>query len=94
MDNGDQKVEKEFLVTNRQGIHARVAAQIADLAQRFKSDVWITKGNRRVSAKSILDLLTLACGYGSKVIVSAEGCDAKAAVDALGSLFKKRFGES
>lgn len=94
MDNGDHKVEKEFLVMNRQGIHARVAAQIVDLAQRFKADVWIIKGNRKVSAKSILDLLTLACGYGTKVVVAAEGCDARAAIEALGALFKKRFGET
>lgn len=93
MDNGDHRVEREFLVTNRQGIHARVAAQIAHIAQQYESNIWIIKGNRRVDAKSILDLLTLACGYGSRIVVSAEGSDAKAAVEALGGLFKRRFGE-
>ncbi|MGC8719666.1 MAG: HPr family phosphocarrier protein [Thermodesulforhabdaceae bacterium] len=94
MDNGGNRVEKEFLVTNKQGIHARVAAQIVDVAQKFNCEIWISKGNRKVSAKSILDVLTLACGYGSKVLVIAEGPEAKTAVDALGTLFKKRFGET
>lgn len=94
MDNCDNKVEKEFLVMNRQGIHARVAAQIVDVAQKFNCDIWISRGSRRVSAKSILDVLTLACGYGSKVVVVAEGPEARSAMDALGTLFKKRFGEA
>ncbi|MEJ5299837.1 MAG: HPr family phosphocarrier protein [Thermodesulforhabdaceae bacterium] len=93
MDDGNHKVEKEFLVMNRQGIHARVAAQIVDLVQRFNAEVWLAKGSRRASAKNILDVLTLACGYGSKVLVTAEGPDAQEAVEALGVLFRKRFGE-
>ncbi len=94
MGQGNNQAIREFLVMNKQGIHARVAAQIVDLAQRFAANIWISKGNIRVSAKSILDLLTLACGHGSRVLVVAEGPDAEAAVEALGTLFKKRFGEA
>jgi phosphocarrier protein HPr len=94
MEDGDHKVEKEFLVMNKQGIHARVAAQIVDMVRRFNAEVWLVKGERRASAKDILEVLTLACGYGSKVRVAAEGPEAQEAVEALSTLFRKRFGEA
>ncbi len=94
MAEGNFKIEKEFFVPNRQGIHARVAAQIVDVTRKFASEVWISKGGEKVSAKSILDILTLACGYGTKILISIEGPDAKEVLEAIETLFRKKFGET
>lgn len=89
-------LEQEFIVANKLGIHARVAAQIVKVASQFQSDVWISKtgNNNRVNGKSILDLLTLVCPCGCKVSISADGPDAKEALNALACLFQAKFGES
>ncbi len=86
--------DQEFVVANRLGIHARVAAQIVKVANQFQSDIWITKSGSTVSGKSILDILTLVCPQGSKVRVSASGVDASEALKALATLFQTKFGES
>jgi len=84
---------QEFVVANRLGIHARVAAQIARVACRFESEVLMTKCGITVNGKSILDLMTLICPYGSKVHVSAKGSDAAEALNELAALFQTKFGE-
>ena len=86
-------LEQEFIVANKLGIHARVAAQIVKVASQFESDIWIAKGDNRVSGKSILDVMTLVCPHGSKVQISANGPDASEAVNALAVLFQTKFGE-
>ncbi len=86
--------DQEFVISNRLGIHARVAAQIVKVANQFQSEVWITKNDNTVSGKSILDILTLVCPQGSKVRVSASGDDAPEAMEALAALFQTKFGES
>ncbi len=86
-------LEQEFIVANRLGIHARVAAQIARVASQFESEVWIAKGDSKVSGKSILDIMTLVCPYGSTVQVSVSGPDASEALGALAVLFQTKFGE-
>ncbi len=86
-------LEKEFIVANKLGIHARVAAQIVKVASQYQSEIWILKGGNRVNGKSILDLLTLVCPHGSKVHVSACGPDAPDALNALATLFQTKFGE-
>lgn len=88
-----EPVEKEFIVANRLGIHARVAAQIVKVANQFQSEIWIFKSGNKVNGKSILDLLTLVCPHGSRVQVSALGPDAADAINALSSLFQTKFGE-
>lgn len=88
------KKDQEFVISNRLGIHARVAAQIVKVANQFQSEVWITKNDSTVSGKSILDILTLVCPQGSKVRVSASGDDASEAMEALAALFQTKFGES
>lgn len=86
-------LEQEFIVANRLGIHARVAAQIVKVALQFESEVWISKGDNRVNGKSILDIMTLVCPQGSKVQVAVSGPDAPEALNALAGLFQTKFGE-
>lgn len=78
-------------VVGEQGLHARPAAKVAQTAQGFASDVFLSVGSQKVNAKSILDILLLAAGQGTMVELSARGPDADAAVDALVELFKNRF---
>lgn len=87
-------MEQEFIVSNKLGIHARVAAQIVQVASQFRSDLWISKSGGKVNCKSILDVLTLACPHGSRILISACGPDASEALDALAVLFQSKFGES
>ena len=90
-------LEQEFIVANKLGIHARVAAQIVKVASQYKSEIWISKsGNsgNKVNGKSILDLLTLVCPHGSRVQILADGPDASEALSALAGLFQAKFGEN
>ena len=84
---------QEFVVANRLGIHARVAAQIVKVASRFDSEILITKCDITVNGKSILDVMTPVCPYGSKIQISAKGPDAAEALNALAALFQTKFGE-
>ncbi len=88
-------LEQEFIVSNRLGIHARVAAQIVKVANQFESQIWISKSgnNHKVNGKSILDIMTLVCPHGSTVHVHTEGPDAVQAMAALAALFQTKFGE-
>lgn len=87
-------LEQEFVVSNKLGIHARVAAQIVKVANQYQSEIWISKSGNKVNGKSILDILTLVCPHGSKVSVVVSGPDASEALNALGALFRTKFGES
>jgi phosphocarrier protein len=86
-------LEQEFVVSNRLGMHARVAAQIVRVACRFESEILISRCGITVNGKSILDLMTLICPYGSTVHVCAKGPDAAEALNALAGLFQTKFGE-
>ncbi len=85
--------EQEFIVANKLGIHARVAAQIVKVASQFESEIWIAKGDSKANGKSILDVMTLECPLGSRLQVSAIGPDAVDALNALAVLFQTKFGE-
>jgi phosphocarrier protein len=87
-------LEQDFIVTNRLGIHARVAAKIVTLASQFDCDLWFAKDGNKVSGKSVLDLMTLMCPKGCTVKVSADGRDAAQVLDALAALFRTKFGEA
>jgi phosphocarrier protein HPr len=80
-------------IINKLGLHARASARLTQLASRFKSEIWLTRNNRRVNAKSIMGVMMLAAGKGSSVLIEAEGADADAAVKALQELIANRFGE-
>jgi phosphocarrier protein HPr len=83
----------EVQIVNKYGLHARPAAELVKLANRFASEVWIRKDDVEVSGKSIMGVMMLAAECGSTVHLRARGDDAQAAVDALAELIRNRFGE-
>jgi phosphocarrier protein HPr len=89
----DLTLTKEVMVVNKLGIHARPAAQFVKLANRFDSEIFVEKDGEKVNGKSIMGLLMLAAGPGSKVTVEAHGGDAPQAVHELEDLIKHKFGE-
>ena len=80
-------------IINKLGLHARAAAKLTHLASGFQCEIWISRSGRRVNAKSIMGVMMLAAGKGSKVKLEAEGADADAALTALTALIANRFGE-
>jgi len=80
-------------ISNRLGLHARAASKLTQLATTFKSDIFISKGQQRVNAKSIMGVMLLAAGKGMTVTLDAEGEDAEQALVAIADLFNSRFGE-
>ncbi len=80
-------------IVNKLGLHARASAKLTQVASAFKSDVWLTRNERRVNAKSIMGVLMLAAGKGATVLVEAEGADADQALAAILKLISDRFGE-
>ena len=91
--NKTHSLSKELVVINKLGIHARPAAQFVKLANRFESEIFVEKDGERVNGKSIMGLMMLAAGPGSKLTVSAEGEDAARALSDLELLVKRRFDE-
>ena len=89
----DLRITKELLVTNKLGIHARPAAMFVKTANRFECDVYVEKDGERVNGKSIMGLMMLAAGPGSKLLVFAEGEDAAKAVVELEALLRRKFDE-
>jgi phosphocarrier protein HPr len=89
-----KQMQGEFEIVNKLGLHARAASKLVNLANKFKSDVWIAREGTEVNAKSILGVLMLACGQGSRVMLRVEGADATPAFDALSKLIKSGFGET
>jgi len=89
----DLRITKEFVVTNKLGIHARPAALFVRTANKFECDVFVEKDGERVNGKSIMGLMMLAAGPGSKLMIFAEGDDAAHAVVELEALVKRKFDE-
>jgi phosphocarrier protein len=85
--------QTEAEIVNKLGLHARAAAKLTELAGAFTSDIWLSRNGRRVNAKSIMGVMMLAAGKGSRVLIEAEGEDADAAIAALTRLIAGRFGE-
>ncbi len=86
--------ETTIEVKNKMGVHARPAAMIVRVANRYKSDIYFEKDDEVVDGKSIMGLMMLAAGQGSRLRVSANGEDAKDACRALEELFESKFEES
>lgn len=86
-------IERKVEIVNRLGLHARAAAKLVQTAGSFDSRLWLLKDGEEVDAKSILGLLLLAAGQGSRVTLRAEGDDAVEAVDAVAALIADRFHE-
>jgi len=81
-------------VQNKMGIHARPAAMIVRVTNKFKADVLVLKDDEEVNGKSIMGLMMLAAGKGSTVTFSATGDDAAAMLDELEALFARKFDEA
>jgi phosphocarrier protein len=86
-------ISREFSISNKLGLHARPSAQLTQVASRFKAEMHIAKGGRRVNAKSIMGVMMLAAGQGSVVVVDADGPDEDEAIEAVGALIRSGFGE-
>jgi len=84
---------KEFLVMNKLGIHARPAALFVKTANRFACEIFVEKDDEKVNGKSIMGLMMLAAGPGSKLTVHATGPDASKALSELELLLKRKFDE-
>ena len=80
-------------IINRLGLHARASAKLTKLAGSFPCDIWVSRGERRVNAKSIMGVMMLAAGLGSEIVLETEGDRAQEAMDALLALIADRFGE-
>ncbi|HEY0847542.1 MAG TPA: HPr family phosphocarrier protein [Noviherbaspirillum sp.] len=86
-------IQQELEIINKLGLHARASAKLTQLAAKFQSDVWMTRNGRRVNAKSIMGVMMLAAGKGSKILLETDGADEKACFDALAELIQNKFGE-
>ena len=80
-------------ISNKLGLHARASAKLTKLAGSFPCEVWISKGERRVNAKSIMGVMMLAAGIGSEVNLETDGAQEQEAMDALLALMADKFGE-
>ena len=85
--------QRESELVNKLGLHARASAKLTQLASRFQSDVHIARSGRRVNAKSIMGVMMLAAGKGSKVTLETSGPDEEEAMSALCALVADCFGE-
>ena len=81
------------IIQNKRGLHARASAKIVEASARFQSEIHVIKDGSAVNGRSIMGLMMLAAGPGSSIDITAEGPDAKAAVDALAELIASRFDE-
>ena len=86
--------ERSVRIENRNGVHARPAAEIVKLAARFKSDITIVRDDLEVNGKSIMGVMMLAAEFGSIVTLRAVGPDSEAAVEQLAALISSKFGET
>jgi len=86
-------VEKEIWVENRLGLHARPAAQVVQLAQKFEADIVLEKDSVRANARDLLSLLALSCPQGTRLVLRASGPQAQEAAAAIFSIFASKFGE-
>jgi len=85
--------EREVRIENRNGLHARPAAEIVKAASKFRSEVTIRRDDLEVNGKSIMGVMMLAAEYGTTIFLRADGDDAEQAVEAIAALVASRFGE-
>ena len=86
-------LQQEAEIINKLGLHARASAKLTQVAGSFSSHVWVSRNGRRVNAKSIMGVMMLAAGKGSKIIIETEGADEVPAMQAIQALIADRFGE-
>ena len=86
-------LQREVEIVNKLGLHARASAKLTQLAARYQSDVQMSRNGRKVNAKSIMGVMMLAAGKGTKVTIETDGPDESDAMDAIVSLIVDCFGE-
>lgn len=87
------KLTKEITILNRLGLHARPSAMFVKVCNRYKCDIWIEKDGEQVNGKSIMGLMMLAAGQGSKLRVTCTGHDAAKAIEEIEALIARKFDE-
>ena len=90
---GSEKVTREFTIVNRLGLHARPSAQFVKLCSRFRCEVLVEKDGEQVNGKSIMGLMMLAAGLGSRLRITCEGTDAEKALTEIEAIIQRRFDE-
>ena len=86
-------IKTSVTISNKLGLHARASAKLTKLAGGFPCEVWLTRGERRVNAKSIMGVMMLAAGLGATVELETEGAQEQQASEALLALINDKFGE-
>ena len=86
-------IKTNTTIVNQLGLHARASAKLTKMAGSFPCDIWISRGDRRVNAKSIMGVMMLAAGIGTEITLETEGDQEQAAMDALLALIADKFGE-
>jgi phosphocarrier protein len=87
-------LERSVQIVNKNGLHARPAAEIVKLAAKYKSEITLCRDDLEVNGKSIMGVMMLAAEYGSTLLLRADGPDAQQALDALAGLVADKFGEA
>ncbi|RST47444.1 HPr family phosphocarrier protein [Variovorax sp. DXTD-1] len=86
-------IKKSVTISNKLGLHARASAKLTKLAGSFPCEVWLSRGDRRINAKSIMGVMMLAAGLGSTVELETNGEQEEEAMDAIVQLMNDKFGE-
>jgi phosphocarrier protein HPr len=86
-------LKQEIEIINKLGLHARASAKLTQTAGRFQADIFVSKAGKRVNAKSIMGVMMLAAGKGSKLELEASGADEGDAMGAVVALINDKFGE-
>jgi phosphocarrier protein HPr len=86
-------IKKNTTISNKLGLHARASAKLTKLAGSYPCEVWISRGERRVNAKSIMGVMMLAAGMGTEITLETNGDKEQEAMDALVALIHDKFGE-
>lgn len=87
------RTARELTIVNRLGLHARPSAMFVKTASRFKCEIWVEKDGERVNGKSIMGLMMLAAGQGSKLLVTCEGADGEKALAEIEEIIRRKFDE-
>jgi len=87
-------ITKQIEVINKLGLHARASSKLVQLANSFKSEIFIERNGRRANAKSIMSLMMLAASKGSQISIICNGEDEEIACEKINALFAERFGEN
>lgn len=86
-------LERDLVISNKLGLHARASAKLVQLLQGYKSNAWLKCRGREVNAKSIMGVMMLAAGLGTPLTLKVEGPDEEVALAALVDLFERKFDE-